>query len=204
MDEKLKICVYGKMRSGKSEVVKYLQEKFDADVFDFGDGLKEVVNIINPRDNGRKNRAMLQKVGQHMREMDPQVWINIVDHKIKKSDKKVIICTGCRQPNEYDYLNKMAFLFIKVVADEDIRIARMKKAGDYVRQSSIHHETEKYLDNFLYDVVIFNNYNKLDLLKEDVDRSMIALETELYRRHTAVCNQINTLMSNKSSKNIKK
>ena len=193
MDNRLKICVYGKMRSGKSEVVNYLQEKLNAEVVDFGDSLKEVVNIINPMDNGRKNRTMLQKVGQHMRDMDPWVWINTVDYKIRKSDKKVIICTGCRQPNEYDYLNKMAFLFIKVIADEDIRMERMKKAGDNIKPGCINHETERYLDNFCSDILIFNNHNDLKRLYNDIDKSIITIKEILKHKRNIIDSQIITL-----------
>lgn len=190
MDNKLKICVYGKMRSGKSEVVKYLQKKFNADVFDFGDPLKDVVKIINPQDRGRKNRRVLQTVGQHMREMDPMVWIKATDYNMKRSDKKTIICTGCRQPNEYDYLNKMAFLFIKVVADEDVRRVRMIQAGDTVSEKEFHHKTEQHLDDFYYDIVIFNNSNSFLNLHKQIDDSLFTLQEILTKKRNGIHDQI--------------
>ena len=85
----LKICLVGKMRSGKSQAVEHIKSQFypQAEVVDFGDALKEVVNILYPLNNiedGSKRRKKLQTVGQHMRKLNEDIWIECVDMKINK------------------------------------------------------------------------------------------------------------------------
>lgn len=176
MNEQLRICFIGKMRSGKSEAIEYLKTKYDIEVVDFGDSLKEVVDKIYPKqaEYGIKNRALLQRVGQHMRKMDEDIWLHSVDHKIKKSNKKIVACASCRQQNEYDYLNKMAFLFVKVECKDSTRIKRAEDSGDYFKLENFTHETELKIDDFMFDYRINNDGNiedlhrQIDLIMKDI------------------------------------
>lgn len=168
--EQIKICFIGKMRSGKSEAINYLKKKYDVEVVDFGDSLKEVIKIVYPRKCG-KPRALLQQVGQHMRKLDEDIWLYSVDKKINNSDKKIIACASCRQQNEYDYLNKMAFLFIKVVCKDSLRIKRAEDAGDSFDLKDFIHETEVQIDNFDCQYVLYNDED-LKSFHEQIDNIM--------------------------------
>ena len=176
MDKQIRICFIGKMRSGKSEAIEYLKTKYDIEVVDFGDSLKEVVKTIYPKQTnyGCKNRTLLQKVGQHMRKLDEDIWLHSVDEKINNSNKKIIACASCRQQNEYDYLNKMAFLFVKVECKDSIRVKRAEDAGDSFNLKDFVHETELLVDDFECNYHIDNNGNidnfhkQIDLIMKDI------------------------------------
>lgn len=179
MENQIRICFVGKMRSGKSEAINYLKTKYDIEVVDFGDTLKEVVSKIYPEQtrDGRKNRHLLQKVGQHMRKMDESVWLNPVKDKIKTSNKKIIACASCRQENEYDLLNKMAFLFVKVSCKDSIRIKRAEESGDVFNLKDFTHETESMVDYFLCDYYIDNN-GDIDSFHRQIDYIMEKITKE--------------------------
>ena len=176
MKKQIRICFLGKMRSGKSEAINYLKTKYNVEVVDFGDSLKQVVNTIYPQhvNYGCKNRALLQKVGQHMRKMDQDVWLYSVDEKINNSDKEIIACASCRQQNEYNYLNKIAFLFVKVDCKDSLRVKRAEDAGDAFKLKDFVHETELLVDDFEYDYYIDNNgdinnfYRQIDCIMKDI------------------------------------
>lgn len=165
MDNQIKICFIGKIRSGKSAAVNYTAEKLgreNVEIVDFGDELRNLVKVLYPDKNG-KNRKMLQTIGQHMRELDEDIWIRPVEHKIKNSNKKYIICSSCRQQNEYDFLNKIGFLFIKIDCLDSIRVMRSEMSGDVFNINDFLHETEMEVDNFKSDYVISNNSDLISL-----------------------------------------
>ena len=176
MDKQVRICFIGKMRSGKSEAINYISKKYNIEVVDFGDSLKEVVSIIYPNkcQEGVKNRTLLQSIGQHMRKLDENIWLHSVESKILASNKKMIACASCRQQNEYDFLNKMAFLFIKIDCKDSIRIQRAEEAGDCFKLEDFVHETELLADYFNCDYYIDNNgnvedfHNEIDLVMKDI------------------------------------
>lgn len=153
----MKIAIYGKLRSGKTEVAKYISERLDCDVFDFADSLKECLALAYPESVYQpKNRDLLIKFGQHLRALDVDIWVNTVRFKIRNSNKEHIIVTGTRQQNEYEMLKEQGFTFIKVVADENIRVERCLAEGDKFTTSNLNNTTEIDLDNYEYDYLITN------------------------------------------------
>ena len=57
----LKICLVGKMRSGKSEVINHLMDKMgeeNVELVDFGDALKDVAKMLYPEEMNTKNRKL--------------------------------------------------------------------------------------------------------------------------------------------------
>lgn len=160
--KQIKICFVGKMRSGKSEAVNYMLEKFkgEVEVVDFGDALKEVVNSLHPEKRGVKDRAKLQEIGQYMRKLDEDIWINPVKHKIENTDKKIIVCASCRQKNEYDFLNKIGFLFVRVSCLDSLRVRRAENSGDKFNLKDFVHETEMGIDDFECELEIVNDWSK--------------------------------------------
>lgn len=175
MDNKIKICLVGKMRSGKSSVVEYLVNEYfknkKIEVVDFGDALKEITYILYPQSKKAKDRNRLQLIGQHLRKIDEDIWVNVVARKIKKSTAEVIICASCRQNNEYEYLKKEGFVFIKIDCSDELRIQRAKSNGDNFDLSNLNHETEVSIDSFNYDYNIINNKGVNELHK-NINRIM--------------------------------
>lgn len=162
----MKVAVMGKLRSGKTTASNYLALQLGCETFDFSDALKEVVGIMYPKSKEHKDRSLLQKVGQHMREIDEDVWVNALMDRVKNSGYRNSVVTGLRQPNEHKALVDDGYFIIKIDAPTDVRVNRAIKSGDKMDESNLTHETESYIDDLKADIVITNDGNKYDLFRK--------------------------------------
>lgn len=181
----MNIAIYGKLRAGKSAVCEYIAENYECEVLEFSGALQEAINVMYPNKKGIKDRELLISVGQHMRKLDEDVWVNIVRHKIENSTKPHILVAGVRQANEFKMLKELGFTFIKVDASESVRVQRCIENGDKFNKESLKNSTETIMDNYDPDYLILNEYgfkeleisirNVLDdiLRKEMLDKEML-------------------------------
>jgi len=157
----IKIAVAGRIRSGKDEFSKlFIKDGYHE--FKFGTGIAEIIMTYFPEDWMKgKPRTHYQHIGQQLRQLDPDVWINYVFRDIEDylydNPYGDIIITDLRQVNEAERLRDEGFLIVKVVSRDDIRIQRMKQLGDQFNQEDLNHETEKQVDKILADIVVENN-----------------------------------------------
>lgn len=165
----MKIAVFGKMRSGKDTVGKLLIEEYGFNRYAFGDGIGEIIKKYFPEawEEG-KPRKHYQHIGQALRVLNPDVWVNYLLHNIKKDEAtlkfkygynrpyKVVVTDG-RQVNEAEKLREQGYLIIKVSCPEEIRIERMKKAGDVYTNEALNHDTELQVDLIKPDIEIDNS-----------------------------------------------
>lgn len=159
----MKIAVYGKLRAGKSAVCDYIADKYDCEILEFSGAVQEVVDIMYPEKKGTKERTLLVNVGQHMRKLDVDVWVNIIKHKIINSKAPNILVAGVRQQNEYDMLKELGFTFIQVEASETTRVERCIQAGDNFSKESLRNSTELVMDEWTPDYLILNEYGFKEL-----------------------------------------
>ena len=155
----MKICVYGKLRSGKSEVCNLLREEFkrDAIILDFGDAMKECLSIAYPQvDMNKKPRSLMISFAQHLRRLDEMIWVNALKYRIENCKNENILVTGLRQKEGVEMLKDFGFIFVKVSASEDTRLERCRKANDDFKLEDLNNETETELDTFPYDFEILN------------------------------------------------
>ena len=104
----MKIAVTGKMCSGKTTLCNYLCElepRFE--IFSFGKKVKQVASDLFGMDPLYKDRTLLTGIGQKMREIDSEVWINYVINQC--SDKEFCLVDDLRYQNEYEALIKNGF-----------------------------------------------------------------------------------------------
>ena len=79
----MRIAVTGKMCSGKTTLCNYLCElepRFE--IFSFGKKVKQCATDLFGMNPFCKDRPLLISLGQKMREIDSEVWINYVNHWI--------------------------------------------------------------------------------------------------------------------------
>lgn len=165
----MQIALFGKMRSGKDAIAEYAIQEYDFYRFAFGDGIRKLCNEYFPElvSNGKKPRQLYQGVGQDLRKYSPDIWVNKCFSEIenKRVDYAMVtgedglkpIITDLRQPNEYKRCKEKGFTFIKVHADDKIRLQRMNEKGDSFALEDLNHETESHIDTFEYDYIITNN-----------------------------------------------
>lgn len=166
----IKVAICGKMRSGKDTVADMLKMNMNVVPFAFSDGIWATVRLLYPEIYARKDeekpRRLLQELGQKMREVDPNIWVNYTFENINFSVADNVIVTDLRQPNELEALKREGFFIIRVNADEEVRLERARKAGDNFSLTDLQHETEQHIDNFEVTYDLDNNGNKAELHEE--------------------------------------
>ncbi|MCR8983089.1 AAA family ATPase [Brevibacillus laterosporus] len=168
MPSSIKLALCGKMRSGKDTVAAYLVEHYDFIPYAFGDGIKRVCRELFPEQvaNGKKPRALLQGVGQAMRVIDPDVWIKRTMREVYQAQGFDVVITDLRQPNEYACLYTEGYVIIRVNTSDDVRIDRMRSAGDTFDLADFTHDTERYVDMFAVHYELNNNGSVCDLYEQ--------------------------------------
>lgn len=168
----MKVALFGKIRSGKDTVGKILIKEYGFQRFAFGDGIGEIIDKYFPeaRVYG-KPRKHYQHIGQKLRELNPNVWINYLLQTVWESgrasrvsgDEFNVVITDGRQLNEAEKMKKEGYLIIKVTTPDELRVERMKALGDIFEPEDLQHETELQVDLIQPDVEIINDGSLEDL-----------------------------------------
>jgi hypothetical protein len=188
----IKLALCGRLRSGKDTAARYLTLFYDFHPFAFADPLKRYLHEIFPHvPREPKPRRLLQLFGQKMRELDPDVWVNLTMHKIDEylrqhacdcsPLKPRVVVTDCRQQNEFDRLRAAGFVFVRINADDELRIKRALEAGDDFTAEDLAHETELLVDSFDVDYEVDNNGTTSELY-EQIDAIMNELGVTMNER----------------------
>jgi hypothetical protein len=172
------IAFFGKMRAGKDETFKVIQEMgYNVNRSAFGDVMKERFFETFPWiPQEPKPIALLQQYGQAMREIDPDVWVRPTMARIKVKedilaqhglDIPSFIFTDVRQPNELQACIDAGCVIVYIHAHENVRVDRMLRAGETVSTAILNAPTEQHIDDWLAeekaDYVISNNGFEADL-----------------------------------------
>ena len=164
----MKLAFVGCLRSGKDTAADYFVKNHDFKAFSFGSGIADVIHRYFPDafEEG-KPRKHYQVIGQAFRELNPDIWVEMLEEKLKEDwaenpDTNVVI-TDLRQLNEYERLKKLGFTIIKVEASVTKRIQRIEAMGDVFSMEQLTHETEIQAEKCPYDHLIVNNSSLEDL-----------------------------------------
>ncbi|WP_214796497.1 MULTISPECIES: hypothetical protein [unclassified Exiguobacterium] len=163
----IKVAIVGKIRAGKDTVGDVFKETQRCKQLAFADAIGDVIETYFPEAAKLgKPRKHYQTIGQTFRSLDSGVWVKQL-HKAyvqaKLEGHMNFVVTDLRQMNEYDYLKGHGFHIIKVVADDEVRIERMRKSGDVFNEEDLLHSTEAHVDAMPCDYVITNNTSLKDL-----------------------------------------
>lgn len=170
----LKIGVLGGIRAGKDTVSKLLARELSkvnnskSEYFAFSKGIHDVLYLTMPEIYSKgKPREVLQHVGQSLRQVNPDIWVNYLfrHHEYITAEvlKHNIIITDVRQPNEVQRLKERGFLIVKVTASKEVRLQRALKAGDNFTVEDFEHETEISMEKCPYDYLINNSCSLYEL-----------------------------------------
>ena len=139
----MKVAICGKMCSGKSTLANHIMRSFPGyQKYSFAKRVKELCEDLF--DMKVKNRSLLIKFANSMREIDGNVWINQVLKETK--GKKNCIIDDVRYQNEVDALAKDGWHFIQLNIPYDIQTRRIKQVyqehyEDHLKNR--HHLSEK-------------------------------------------------------------
>lgn len=159
-----RIMINGRACSGKDQISDYLVEKYGYTKVSFAQPIYDIARSIFGMTT--KDRALLQSIGQKMREIDPDVWVRYLFKEALKLDK--IVLSDVRQHNEYLHGLRNGFVPVNVYADLDVRIGRCRKR-DGVEPDiwQWENESEVGADGFRY--ICIPNNGTLDELYKNVD-----------------------------------
>ena len=122
----IKIAITGKMCSGKTTLSNYLcslEPRFQ--VFSFAKKVKQVASDLFGMDPLIKDRSLLTSLGQKMREIDADVWINYVIKQTEGIDYCLI--DDLRYQNEYLALAKNGWKIIQLTMSDDLQEKRIRE-----------------------------------------------------------------------------
>lgn len=141
----MRIAFYGPMCSGKTYCAEYLVKTHGFYKIAFAAKLKEVAaNLFNVHNKDGRSRIVLQQLGQKMREIDPNVWVNLAIGNLPDNpDMDLIVIDDLRYVNEAVALRAKGFVLIRVEAIEEVRQARIKYLYPDTPPESFGHDSEQ-------------------------------------------------------------
>lgn len=174
-----KVCIVGKLRSGKDSVGEHLVENYGFKRYAFGDALKADFHRRYPEiPYEPKPRVGYQAHGQLMRELvDADIWLNRCFDNINANEKGSVVITDCRQLNELTRCRTESYVIIRVTAPESVRIDRAIKSSDTFNLRDLTHDTESHVEGFDVDFDVVNSGTLAELYAQ-IDEIMTRLTTE--------------------------
>lgn len=158
------IGIAGKMASGKTTFKRQIQRLFEelsmtVQTIAFADYIKEIAHEAYnmPKDEEHKDRPLLIKIGTAMREINKDVFVNVVRNRVKQSNADVIIIDDCRFKNEYDMLKQNKWILIRINTPEKKRVERIKMKYPKIFQrhiDKINDQSETQIDHEQFHIEI--------------------------------------------------
>jgi hypothetical protein len=147
------IAFIGAAGSGKTTCAELLIKQYGYERLSFAEPLKIGCGT-------RTDRGLLQTVGQGVRDLFPDFWVNLAIHEFEQRNASFstqFVNDDCRYPNEADALLCEGFVFVRVVAPKRLRIDRLRQNGKLQDEAQLDHISETALDDFRHDYRIVND-----------------------------------------------
>jgi hypothetical protein len=160
------IAFIGKAGSGKDTAAELLIEQFGYARLAFADELKNIAELLWPNSDAHKDRDRLQRLGEYVRRIDEDTWVNVALRSMGDGEGLPWAVTDCRYKNEAWRLKGEDFVIVRVVADRNKRIARLRTMGKLGPAGWEDHVSETDLDDWPADYEIMNLGSKADLLEQ--------------------------------------
>jgi len=169
----MRIAFSGKKGVGKTSIADELVKNFGFKKFSFATELKIICQHLFPnvmKLDKELHRHVLQMVGQMMRKVESNVWVDLVLNKVNKMNPLTnIVLDDLRYLNEFFALRNNRFILIRVERHEDLRI----KSGYNINDD---HSSETALDG-----VPRQNWNLILKNNEDINHVIQILIKEVLK-----------------------
>lgn len=173
VERPLRLAIAGNIASGKSTLANNIvvwgeRNNMDIRRIGFGDAVKYAAQCFFNKDQTiHKDRPLLLGIGTKMREIDPDVWINIVIRTVEDNPHTHWIVDDLRFHNEFEALRNAGFMLVKLDVPEHVRFGRI--VSKYSNEDAEHHiradlheseqEVAKERMNHEFDAVVQHNHN---------------------------------------------
>lgn len=172
------VALAGGMGAGKTEVSKALSVLHGYTLVKISTPIYDIARMLWPE----PTRHQLQELGIKLRDIDPDVWLNLYVSNLEGVDYAVVNDT-LRMPNEYWKLKELGFYMVRVNAPEALRVDRLMKIGRINDLSELQHDTEGQLfgakaeaEGIKFDYEIDNDDDDPVRLERQVNDMMLKLE----------------------------
>ena len=152
----------GKRRAGKDTVGEIMQKRFGFEIAHMTTPIYEIARAYFGMVG--KDRALLQSIGDALRQVDPDVLLR---HVMLVGEKASTVCADVRLHHEGEVLHANGWIGIRIERPEAERIKAIKLAGEDLTGPVADHATEQEVDHVPVDYVIWNA-GTLDELAETV------------------------------------
>lgn len=117
----------------------------------------------------KKQRRVLQVVGQRFRDIEPNFWINLLKDDIELAGNPPHIITDVRYRNEFDTFNNEISVF--VFAPRKVRVHRLMARDGNVNFKDLEHISESEVADFCNecDYVVNNSTDNLNSLRRKAE-----------------------------------
>ena len=117
----------------------------------------------------KKQRRVLQVVGQRFRDIEPDFWINLLKDDIELAGNPPHIITDVRYRNEFDTFNNEVSVF--VFAPRKVRVHRLMARDGSVNFKDLEHISESEVADFCNecDYVVNNSTDNLNSLRRKAE-----------------------------------
>lgn len=149
----LRIAIAGKIASGKTTLASHIcnlymmqhsREPTTIRRIGFGDAVKDTewrlfgeggsststtsaTSATHHHTPTHKNRTRLVQIGTKMRDIDPDVWVNVVIRTIEASPHLSWVIDDLRFHNEYEALRRAGFFIVRLDVAEHLRHSRIRQ-----------------------------------------------------------------------------
>jgi hypothetical protein len=186
------IAFFGKMRAGKDEAFKILAGMgFNVERVAFGDAMKQQFSETFPHiPMEPKPTKLLQEYGQACRAIDEDVWVRPTFKSIEfvkdinfvnNQQDPTFVFTDVRQPNEFKACKDAGCIMVYIKTPEWLRVERMIEAGEKVTREILDAQTERHVDNWVYNRMYdykINNHGDLDEFQAEIRELVYKIQTE--------------------------
>lgn len=169
-----KIAFIGGMGAGKTTAAEYLFNRGDLPytLMRFSGPLKRIAREIFG-EGADQDRELLQWLGTDVvRQRDPEAWCRLAMKEMDRHNMgggAAILVDDCRFPNEYWALKERDFTFVRIDAEQAIRVDRLRRMGKLTDLAQLDHESEQHWPTFEVDHTITNHTDDFDAFYTKVD-----------------------------------
>lgn len=167
------MAVTAKARSGKDllaeQVSSAIRRLPGTKVVALGDAIRSVRTVLFGEPKG-KDRATLIMIGQGLRNEDPNIWLKVWLSKaieaVVAGEARSFICQDVRQPNEFKFFESLGALTVKIEADEEKRLNKIREVDGEAALDArlLNDETESHFGGFDAEITLVNNYDNYFLV----------------------------------------
>ncbi|MFI6861307.1 hypothetical protein ACIBKZ_15630 [Streptomyces sp. NPDC050421] len=179
------VAIIGKARSGKDTVAGRLVSRFAFTRLAFADPLKDAALSLDPlilttwdvspvrlsrlvadvgweyaKDHYPEVRRTLQRMGQGVRDLDEDFWLNVTLDRVTVADtwNLPVVVSDVRYRNEADALRNRGFLLVRITRPPVARSMNLAQI------QAAKHASETELDDYATDLTVANDGNMSQLL----------------------------------------